>query len=252
MASYRRVLGATLALSTLGACGSSETPASSTASAEEDGVYEIEWDYGPGTFQLPDTAAGLSDLSSYTATLTLEFDGTNGGQPEQWSSTYVMVATGEPEARQLTIASTGAAAAPDPVYMAEVGGVAFERSGAGECTATELRENGLAALWEPAALLGGSVTGAVDAGDDPVSGVAAHHYTFDERAFGPLAPSESTGELWVAADGGYLVRYVVTTKAAQEYFGEGVEGTVTWNYELTDVNEPLTVVVPDDCPAGPA
>ena len=188
MASCRRVLGAALAVASLGACGSADTPATGTAAVEEDGVYEIEWDYGSGAFDVPDATVGLSDLSSYTATLKLDFDGTDGGQPEQWSSTYVMVVTGEPAARQLTIESTGARLIPTRCTWRKSEGWPTSEGVAVTAPPTEVRENGLAALWEPAALLGGSVTGAVDAGDDTVGGVAADHYTFDERAFGAARP----------------------------------------------------------------
>ena len=62
--------------------------------------------------------------------------------------------------------------------------------------------------------------------------------------------AQSTGEMWVASEGGYIVKYLVTTKGDADYFGEGVEGTLTGNYELTDVNQPVTFALPDDCPAG--
>ena len=56
--------------------------------------------------------------------------------------------------------------------------------------------------------------------------------------------------MWIASDGNYLVRYTLVTTGAADYFGEGIEGTLTWDYELDDVNQPLTVEVPQDCPPG--
>src|SRR5262245_59401037 len=55
--------------------------------------------YGSGQFNLPDAKAGLSDLSSYKATLTLAFDGTRNGQSEKWSETYLMLRQTAPVAR---------------------------------------------------------------------------------------------------------------------------------------------------------
>src|ERR1700687_3696380 len=52
--------------------------------------------FGPGPLILTDTAAGLADLSGYTATLTYSFDGTRAGKTEQWSKTYVMLTTKAP------------------------------------------------------------------------------------------------------------------------------------------------------------
>ena len=56
--------------------------------------------------------------------------------------------------------------------------------------------------------------------------------------------------MWVAANGGYVVKYVLTTSHDPDYFGEGVEGELSWDYELTNVNQPVTMELPADCPAG--
>ena len=90
--------------------------------------------FGPGTFNLLTPTAGLSDLSSYRATLTVSFDGTNGGQPQQWSRSYTLLVTQTPAARQLTIdASEGSAA---QVYRAEVNNTHYERHGGDACVAS--------------------------------------------------------------------------------------------------------------------
>jgi hypothetical protein len=47
-----------------------------------------------------------------------------------------------------------------------------------------------------------------------------------------------------------LVRYTLVTRGGADYFGEGVEGTLTWDYNLEAVNQPLVIAVPGDCPAG--
>ena len=206
----------------------------------------FEATFGPGPFNLMLPTEGLSGLSSYRATLTLSFEGTNAGQPEQWSRTYTMLVTQTSPARQLTIEKSEDA----PVYMAEVNDTFYERRGEDACIANAVEAEGaFAETWEPAGFLN-SVIGADEAGTDTVNGVAADHYTFDERAQGALDIAESTGEIWIVSDGGYLVRYALVTAGGADYFGEGIEGTLTWDYELDDVNQPLVIEVPDDCPAG--
>jgi hypothetical protein len=220
----------------------SQTPGSATIQA--DVVF------GPGAFIFPDTKAGLADLSSYKATLTLSFDGARDGKAEQWSKTYVMLTTKEPAKRQLTLEKTGNLSDLNQVFMAESDGAAYERNGENACTANVIDpENSLAKQLEPAGFLNG-VIGAEDAGAESVNDVAANHYTFDERAFGQLGLAKSTGEIWVASEGGYIVKYLVTTKGNADYFGKGIEGTLTWDYELTDVNQTVTFALPADCPAG--
>lgn len=94
------------------------------------------------------------------------------------------------------------------------------------------------------------MVGADEAGSATINGVGANHYTFDQRALGEDGLTQSTGELWVATNGGYLVKYVLTRKANADYFGEGVEGTLTYDYELTDADKPAAIKLPDDCPPG--
>ena len=216
------------------------TPEAGAASAESN------VDFGPGAFNFPDTEAGLAGLSSYKATLILTFDGTESGQAQQLTKTYVMLAAKDPAVHQLTIEKTGA----DSVFMAEVNGAAYEQRGENACTATVLGEaDSLTGRFEPARFLSG-VIGAEEAGSETVNDVAANHYTFDERAFGQLDIAQSTGEMWIASDGGYIARYLLTTKGNADYFGEGIEGTLTWDYELTDINPLAAITLPDDCPAG--
>ena len=205
--------------------------------------------FGPGPFNLIAPAAGLTDLAGYKATLTLSFDGTEAGQPSQWSTTYEMSHTTEPAARQLTITSTGAAADPDPVTLTEAGGASFEQRGEGACVVSVLLPgDSAAALLEPAGMLN-AVIGAEAAGSETVNGVAADHYIFDERALGQSGFADSTGELWVAVDGGYVVKYLLTTTGEPGMFGQAIEGTATWAYELTSANQPIAIEPPPDCPA---
>ena len=134
--------------------------------------------------------------------------------------------------------------------MAEVDGAAYEARGENACSANVIEEgNSLIERLDPAGFLS-FVIGAEEAGVGTVNEVAANHYTFDERAFGQLGLAKSTGEMWVASEAGYIIKYIVTTEGDADYFGEGVKGTLTWDYELTDVNQPVTFTLPADCPAG--
>jgi len=221
-----------------------------TPDAAAEATAQAQLVFGAGAFTMPDTKAGLADLASFQETLTLTFDGTRDGNTQQWSKTSVMLTTKEPAARQITIEKQGDLPDLTPVYVAEVDGVAYELHGENSCTAAVFNpEDSTAQALEPAGLLTG-VIGADEAGQETVNDVVANHYTFDERALALLDIAQSTGELWVAADGGYLVKYVLTTAGGADYFGAGIEGTLTWDYELTNVNQPVAIDLPKDCPAG--
>ena len=206
--------------------------------------------FGAGPFSLTDMQAGLADLSSYKATLTYSFDGVVAGNTEQWSKTYVMLTKREPAARQLTIETTGGVPELETVFMAEADGTSYEHLPGGACTASVIEQGNSFADWlEPAGLLI-SVIGADEAGGETVNDVAANHYTFDERALGGADISKSTGEMWVASEGGFIVKYLLTTSGDADYLGEGKEGTLTWDYQLTDINQSVSFDLPKDCPPG--
>lgn len=205
---------------------------------------------GSGPFSLPAPSIGLADLASYTATLTLTFQGTAAGQPSVWSTTSVLLATNDPVARQLTITKTGDVPDATPLYMAELNGAAYEQRGQAPCTADAITpDEPSSLLFEPAAELL-AVIGGDTAGSEAVNDVPADHYTFDEQALGQAGRATSTGDVWVATTGGFVVKYVVDTTATADYFGDGIEGTVTWDYELTTVDQPVAIALPEGCPPG--
>jgi len=206
--------------------------------------------FGPGSLVYTDTRSGLADLTSYHAELILAFEGTRAGQPWKWSQAYKLLASNEPAARAWTIEKSGDLSDLEPLFLAEMNGLDYERRGEQACTASEIQEgDSLTDRFELASFLTG-VIGADQAGTDRVNDLAANRYTFDQRALGEQDLTEATGELWVASEGGYIVRYLRTTKAGADYFGEGVEGTMTLSYELTEPNQPVTIELPDSCPPG--
>ena len=234
--------------------GSSTTAASDSSVRPTPGSgvesFDASLTFGAGPFDLPDTQAGLADLSSYTATLTLTFNGTKAAQPDTWSTTTVMSTVKSPAARQLTVTKTGDVSDPAPVFMAEVNGATYEQQGQTPCSADTIAgDPTLGPQFEPAASLL-PVIGADPADSETVNNTPADHYTFDERALGQSGRATSRGEVWVASTGGHVVKYLVTTKAGVDYFGDGVEGTITWDYQLTAINQPVVITLPADCPPG--
>ncbi len=204
--------------------------------------------FGPGSFNLMNPTVGLADLMSYKATLTLSFNGMQAGQPSQWSHTYVMLSSKQSAAHQITIEAAGGD--PAPVFMLEMNGVSYELDEEKNCTASTTEAGrSLTATWEPAGFLSGLI-GAEVAGSETINGVAANRYTFDERALAEIGFTQSSGQVWVASDNGVVVRYLLTTTAGADYFGEGIEGVQTWEYNLTDINQPVTIDLPIGCPGG--
>ena len=206
--------------------------------------------FGPGPFDLVDPAVGLDVLSGYTATVTITFAGTRDGQPLQWSQTSVLNSNKEARARFLTVQAPDAAAPMG--FTGRLGDALYTVEPGGACAASTVEasdESGAtnSELLEPALLLSG-VIGADSAGSDTIDGVTVDHYTFDERALGAVDPATIKGELWVATTGGHLMRYTMVSEGALFALGAGVDGTLTMDYALTDINQPLSAVLPADCP----
>jgi hypothetical protein len=231
--------------SVLPASGSPQTTPPPTTATGEASPADLE--VGPGTFYLPDPMAGLDALASYTETLTVSFEGTADGQARTWSKTYRLQHTAQPAASVLTIEVSGDMEPPHPDLVAEAAGTTYEHDAGGTCTGRPLDpDNSALAAHDPAALLPGLV-GAEEAGAEEVNGVASGHFTFDERAMLAAGVADSGGEVWVGNTGGYVVRFLLRTTADAAYFGAGLAGTMTWDYQLTDVNQLTGVAFPAGC-----
>src|SRR5262245_56785010 len=66
---------------------SASPPPAATSTSPGELILQQEIVFGPGTFTYTDTQAGLADLASYKATLSLTFDGTKDGQAQKWTRT---------------------------------------------------------------------------------------------------------------------------------------------------------------------
>jgi hypothetical protein len=202
-----------------------------------------EIDLGPGPFYLAEVRIGLADLTGYRQELTVTFDGTRDGQPQQWTKSYVFQHNQSPPESLMSVEVTGDADVPDPVAMAEATGASYAARADGTCQGTQLDVESPAAL---ASLLP-ALMGADEAGSASIDGVEARHYTFDERAMAEAGRVTTTGEIWVATEGGYVVRFTRTTHGDAGYFGGGTDGTVTWDYQLSGIGQPQEIVLPSSC-----
>ncbi len=236
-------------ISTSLACFSLSTGLPRAPQDGEPEKMEVEEVIGPGSFHFPDPTVGMAELTSYKATLTRSFKGTKDGKDIEWSSTHVLISTKQPTARILTIVTTPEPGEGEPILLAEMNGTAFQLGSDGSCVTSFLDPtNSLIDRSDPIASITG-VIGAEEAGHETVNGMEADHYRFDERALGDKN-IKSNGELWVASQGGYLVRYLLTTTGDEDYFGEKTKGSLSIEYELTEVNQLAELLAPEGCPQG--
>jgi len=83
------------------------------------------------------------------------------------------------------------------------------------------------------------------AGAETVAGQPGTRYTFEAAALGDF--QNVSGDLVIADDGGYVLRYNFAGDTATTPFSTGLEGQVTWQFEITDLSPDETVTAPEGC-----
>jgi hypothetical protein len=103
-------------------------------------------------------------------------------------------------------------------------------------------------IFNPSAL--GSVSNAKLVGTDTVNGIPSKHYKYGgDSAQSILGLGKTSGEMWVAQDGGFVVKDVLNWEGGGGPFGldSNSKGTGNWSWELTEVNQPIGIKAPDNC-----
>jgi outer membrane lipoprotein-sorting protein len=90
-------------------------------------------------------------------------------------------------------------------------------------------------------------------GEDVVNGVPVRQYTFDVRSVGSTSEVEvarSDGSYAVAVDGDYLVQYLLDLelRTGAEGDPEAQYATFHVEYGLDDINQPVEIAFPAECP----
>ncbi|MGB7539924.1 MAG: hypothetical protein WBM17_15380 [Anaerolineales bacterium] len=84
------------------------------------------------------------------------------------------------------------------------------------------------------------------AGEETVAGIAAHVYDLNSDSLG-VDGVKASGKAWLAAKGGYILKYHLELEGSDALFGKGANGTLTLDYELSEVNSEDPVAYPGDC-----
>lgn len=210
----------------------------------------------PARLDLQDPAASLAPFSSYRAEVVMTFSGANAARPLNWSETWTITSISDPRAYLLSLDLTSNGSA-SPGFWLEglVDGVAYSRGGTdATCSAWLPDEEDSSAIatgpFNPLEYLP-PVAGAVREGSpELLDGILAQRYVFDEVAVDAAGVAKATGELWVSVEAGYLLKYDLQAQGGAAYFGENVEGTITWAYTLSQRDQVREIPLPEDCPPG--
>jgi hypothetical protein len=191
---------------------------------------------------LPNALVGLSSLSSYHLSYSSIMKGTQKGQPYEFNQALEGWVY---KSDQATLVQQSAAGT-DPVYLsrASIGGVEYIQQEAGG--ACQANAKGVALITSQTLQLP-PVFGAKRVGPETLNGMTALHYQFDQKGVPYHAGKDgkAQGDVWVAQDGGYVLKYTLTLQLPSGDF----VGTHTWSYALDQVGQVKPVALPEGCQA---
>ncbi|MBN1977706.1 MAG: hypothetical protein JW918_09920 [Anaerolineae bacterium] len=229
---------------TVDTTGDEATTAPEVSPTEDAGGEEESG--GKDEIAASDISGGLEGLDSYRMHFTMTFEGTSGdGETEQSTLEMEVEYVRDPFAMRIAISGSDedVGLTGGTMEMVQIGDqqyTVFE----GQCMVTPAEESlAETALFETEDLLSDIESAHRVMPDETVNGVACRHYTFDEQSM--VGFTSAKGEIWVAVDGDYLVKYTLEADGKNSINDE--EGHVEWVYEVRDINAPITIEPPAGC-----
>ncbi len=199
---------------------------------------------------LSDVAEGLQQLDSYRSRFVMNFDGESEGEMDQWSLTMEIAYVREPLAQHIVLkgSETGIEGA-EGFETIQIGNRQYMIWGDGECISHEAEEEDDQNLeiFDLDDVMGQLEGARRVRPDEEVNGIMCRHYVFDEHAvdWAELNLTKARGEVWIAVDGDYVVKYTMEAEGQNPASHE--EGRMEWVYEVYDINKPINIEPPASC-----
>jgi hypothetical protein len=203
-----------------------------------------------GDLTLDSRDVGLDKLKSYRVTWKADWETTKDGKTEQALWDWRQEVTADPPALRSAWKGTGASGKePGSLEIWENGSTAsfvtIDPEGKKSCSSlwSPMQRTIPGKVFSPSLL--GSLSDAKYAGTEVVNGIRSNHYKYDEKTANRTDLGKVSGEIWVAADGGYVVKDTVSWEGGAVPFGAdtptGESGKGGWTWELTDPNGAFTI-----------
>jgi len=211
------------------------------------------------------SVSGLKDLNSYRATFRFDWSGIKDGQPVSGFMEMQSAFVREPPAQELYFEGQGFEGEEKQglgkIAFIQVGNTAWFYEGESD-TWMQVPAGSLdfaeGLFFQPEDLLKNFdiSKGRRSTVPKEVNGVPCYAYTFDENDFDLSDASEgdtvvrADGEVCVAVDGGHVVRLVIDADFRYTDPGQVFEeGNVKINFDIWDVNQPITIEPPAEAKA---
>ena len=211
-----------------------------------------------GDLTLDSRDVGLDQLKSYRVTWKANGEITKDGKTEQAVWDWLLESTADPVG-SLTFWKGADASGSAPGSWehwedgSNAGYVSIDADGKKTCSSlwnaryfspAKRNVSSIPGLFFLPRMLG-SLSGAKYAGTETVNGIRSNRYTYDEKAANRADLGKVAGEIWVAADAGYVVKDMVRWEGGAGPFeastAAGESGKGSWVWELTDPNGAVTI-----------
>jgi hypothetical protein len=194
----------------------------------------------------------LSALDAYAATFEVNF--TAGDDPAVgWSYTVDTLAAGSPPALRRALHIEGVSPEQDPgdVTLTQIGDTQYmtgEGTSEAGClifpASYDLEESFLTPddFLPPAALADVPLN---PDGAETVAGQPGTRYTFEADSLGDF--TDASGDLVLADEGGYALRYDFSGSTTDSHFMPGQAGQLSWHFAITSTDPSETLSAPEGC-----
>ena len=215
------------------------------------------------TRTLSDFGNDLSGLQSFRAHTVWSFEGVDDKGAKKQGSIEITQEVIKDKSTHMKYRGTGEGGDPGKQSGFEsyqIGTTTFmmsEKDGKPACFVMSSADNKLnqGVIYKPSDLLGNLSNAKLVSKGEDANGVKADHYTASQSEggsgiFGALLIE--TGDVWLAQDGGYVVKYAGSGSGKGSTVASAgmKETTYQWTYNVTEVNALKDFVLPPECVAA--
>ena len=196
----------------------------------------------------------LAQFDSYRLNIILNFTDSENSDTEAQVQIQIANIT-EPPASSLTVTTTGLEELEEleSIAIAQIDDTSYMAFPSLGCI-TETADDNLIDAFGTDFLDTTEFTGDLDkarfVGETTINEIEVLHYEVDSSLLDEEDDlDEITGDIYLAQEGGYLVRMVIDGTGPVDILGTGEDsyGTMHMAYNLTDVNKPLEITRPEGC-----
>ncbi len=227
--------------------------AAPTAAPEAEATEEI-------LTTLPNLDTTLATLSSYRWSMVTHIISETG---EALTSIVTITVTTDPPAREVRVnlpEQAGLETGPIAMTMTQVGDTSYMFMGEIGCISTPAGEGDvmdddfMADIMRPEDILSDLEGARRVRPNETINGIETRHYVFDEQTFAPsdMSFDQVEGHIYLAEEGGYAVRYTLFGTSSAGLGGDDGPREIQMEFNLLDVNQPITIILPEGCDTGAA